>query len=83
MKKRMITTAIAFALVLTNATAETDPIETKKVNTEKSNITWVGKKVLGSHTGTIALKSGELVMDGTQLTGGNFVVDMSTLLLLT
>ena len=54
----------------------TDPI---KINTEKSSITWVGKKITGQHTGTIGIKSGELMMDNDKLAGGSFVIDMSTL----
>ncbi len=53
-----------------------DPI---KINTEKSTITWVGKKITGQHSGTIGIKSGELMMHGNQLEGGSFVIDMSTL----
>lgn len=51
----------------------------KKINIETSYITWKGKKVLGSHTGTIDLKEGYLEMDGDKLTGGMFVVDMTTI----
>lgn len=52
----------------------------KKIDVKESTITWTGKKVIGnSHTGTIDLKSGHLEMDGDQLTGGEFVVDMTTI----
>jgi len=53
-----------------------DPI---KINTEKSTISWVGKKITGQHSGTISIKSGELIMDDDKLTGGSFVIDMSSL----
>lgn len=53
-----------------------DPI---KINTEKSTISWVGKKITGQHTGTIGIKSGELMMDHDKLVGGSFVIDMSSL----
>lgn len=53
-----------------------DPI---KINTEKSTISWVGKKITGQHIGTISIKSGELLMDDDKLTGGSFVIDMSSL----
>ncbi len=51
----------------------------KNINVDESSIQWKGKKVLGSHTGTIKLKEGFLEMDGDQLTGGMFVVDMTTI----
>lgn len=49
------------------------------VDAEKSNITWLGKKVTGSHNGTISLKSGSLTLDGKKVTGGNFVIDMTSI----
>ncbi len=51
----------------------------KEVNIEKSNVTWKGYKVGGSHTGTITIKSGNLVFNDDNLTGGNFVIDMTTI----
>jgi polyisoprenoid-binding protein YceI len=51
----------------------------KKVNPAKSTIQWKGEKVLGEHFGTIKLQEGYLEMDGDALTGGMFVVDMTTI----
>jgi polyisoprenoid-binding protein YceI len=50
-----------------------------KVNTSKSELTWLGKKVTGEHTGKIALKEGVITMDGAKLTGGKFVADMTNI----
>lgn len=44
-----------------------------------STVAWKGYKVTGAHEGTIALKSGSLVMTDGKLTGGQFVIDMSTI----
>jgi polyisoprenoid-binding protein YceI len=44
-----------------------------------STLGWVGKKVTGQHNGTIQFKSGLVLVKGAQITGGTFVVDMSTL----
>lgn len=41
----------------------------------QSNIDWVGKKVTGTHNGTIALKRGELTLIDGQLIAGTFVID--------
>ncbi len=49
------------------------------VDVEKSTITWVGKKVTGKHDGTIKLKEGELKMEDGHLTGGSFVIDMTSM----
>lgn len=51
----------------------------KEVNTKTSTVTWKGYKVTGSHTGTITIKSGNLIFDDEVLTAGNFVIDMTTI----
>ncbi|PWS27379.1 lipid-binding protein [Pedobacter yonginense] len=56
----------------------TKPV-TYNVDVTKSSITWVGKKVTGSHNGTIALKSGTLNVNGKSITGGGFIVDMTSI----
>jgi polyisoprenoid-binding protein YceI len=53
--------------------------QTKKIDASKSSIHWVGKKVTGSHEGTITLKEGTLIFKGKKLVGGNFTVDMTTI----
>ncbi|PTN09945.1 YceI family protein [Mangrovibacterium marinum] len=53
--------------------------QTVNVDTAKSSISWLGKKVGGEHSGTIKLKSGELKLDGSAIAGGEFVVDMNSL----
>ena len=50
------------------------------IDTEKSMITWKGYKVTGSHEGIISIKSGHLNFDKDILTGGNFEIDMSTII---
>jgi polyisoprenoid-binding protein YceI len=59
--------------------AFTAPVETVKVSTESSVINWKGYMVTGSHTGTIKLSAGELMMQDGALTGGSFTIDMSTI----
>ncbi len=68
---------IAVALLV--AFSATISAQTKQIDAKKSIITWVGKKVTGQHTGTIALKSGALVFKSTKLVGGTFIADMTTL----
>ena len=52
---------------------------TKNVNIEDSVVKWTGYKVTGQHEGTISLKKGTLMFDGKTLTGGKFVMDMTTI----
>jgi len=68
---------IAIALLVTVSTIATAQV--KKVDAPKSTITWIGKKVTGQHNGTVALKEGNLIFKGKKLTGGSFVVDMTSL----
>lgn len=51
----------------------------KDVKVNESQLTWKGKKVLGSHEGTIAVQSGTLDFDGDMLVGGTFTIDMTTI----
>lgn len=66
-----------FVLALTLTTAVM--AETKKVDTSKSKVEWTGKKVTGSHNGTIDVKEGTLEVDNGKLTGGTVVMDMQSL----
>lgn len=55
--------------------------QSKKV--VSSDVHWWGYKIVkseaGAHDGTVKVKSGNLVMKGNQLVGGNFVLDMNTI----
>ncbi|WP_299435692.1 YceI family protein [uncultured Maribacter sp.] len=79
MKKKLLSLAIAVVFGF-SATANT-PIDgdKKTVKVSESTVTWKGYKVAGSHEGTINLKSGSLDFNGNKLTGGEFVVDMTTI----
>lgn len=74
--KNLKTIALAFLAFTATTVASA---QTKKIDASKSNITWVGKKVTGSHEGTIKFKEGTVTFKGAKLTGGNFVVDMASI----
>jgi polyisoprenoid-binding protein YceI len=48
-------------------------------NAEASTVYWEGSKPGGKHHGTIEVVNGSAVMDGDQITGGTFQLDMSTI----
>lgn len=50
-----------------------------KVDTKKSTLGWLGKKVTGEHSGNISLASGSLEVAGKNLKGGSFEIDMNTI----
>lgn len=78
MKRSFLTLALAFFAAGAYAT---EPVAEEKVEvkTNESRVTWKAYKVTGSHTGTVALESGDLVFDNGTLTGGEFVVDMTSI----
>jgi polyisoprenoid-binding protein YceI len=69
---------ILIALVFTAAVL---PAQKKLVaDAAATVIDWKGDKIVGSfHVGTIDLKSGWLTVDGTSVTGGEFIVDMNSI----
>lgn len=62
----------------TPATAKA-AVETYKVQPQLITLGWTGKKVGGQHFGTIALKEGTVQVKGSQLVGGTFVADMTSI----
>ncbi|HMR18005.1 MAG TPA: YceI family protein [Sphingobacterium sp.] len=50
-----------------------------KVDGAKSSLRWEAKKVVGGHEGTINIKDGMVKVIGRTVTGGNFVIDMQSL----
>lgn len=50
-----------------------------KVDVDQSTLTWVGKKIGGSHNGEIKLLSGELSIRNKMVMSGKFVIDMKSI----
>lgn len=50
-----------------------------KVDTNKSNIEWIGTKPDGRHHGTLSLKEGEVLVENDKVAGGHFMIDINTL----
>ncbi|MGB1243393.1 MAG: YceI family protein [Chitinophagales bacterium] len=68
-----------FAFFAVSFTASTDST-TYTVDTEASEVTWKGYKVLGSHEGTIEVKNGSLDFEEGVLKGGRFEIDMTSMI---
>ncbi len=75
MKTRLKSLILVIAII----TATSAFAQKKEIKASESSINWTGKKVTGSHTGTLNLSEGHLVFDGENITGGEFTVDMTTL----
>uniref|UniRef100_UPI004049C345 YceI family protein n=1 Tax=Gelidibacter sp. TaxID=2018083 RepID=UPI004049C345 len=69
----------ALVLVIAASVASFTSISDRKVNINESKVNWKGYKVTGEHEGTINLKEGSLTFTDNQLTGGSFVIDMTTI----
>lgn len=66
-----------FALALSLSTSVF--AASQKVDAAKSSVKWLAKKVTGQHTGTIAIKEGNLVVDKDKITSGKVVIDMNSI----
>lgn len=49
------------------------------VNTSKSELKWTGKKIIGSHHGSIDLTEGSFELKSNKITDGVFVIDMTSI----
>lgn len=69
---------VASALLVTSASfAAPNKV---KVDPAASSIDWKGSKVTGSeHNGTVAIKEGEVTLDGTKLVAGKILIDMNSI----
>lgn len=54
--------------------------ETFTIDTEKSEIRWLGKKLAGKHNGTVKLSSGSVALTEGAITEGTFVLDMLSIM---
>lgn len=50
------------------------------IDLEKSQIEWTGKKIAGSHNGTISLISGNLEIENNDIIRGEFVINMNSII---
>lgn len=73
----LITLFLSFSLTGNNNPIS--PTHGGEIDIAKSSIAWVGKKVTGQHEGHISLKSGKLLFENHQLTGGSFEIDMTSI----
>jgi len=68
---------VAAAITLLSFTT-TPPVKFQ-VDTKASTIVWTATKVTGSHSGTVPVKTGEIVADGKVIKQGNFEIDLASL----
>ena len=49
------------------------------IDTEKSNVIWIGRKVSGEHHGVINIKSGYVDIEKESIVGGEIIIDMKSI----
>ncbi|MFT5348480.1 MAG: polyisoprenoid-binding protein YceI [Bacteroidia bacterium] len=80
MKKLVLSSiVIVAALVLQSFQSKSLDLQAGNKEITKSQVVWKAYKVTGSHSGSVGLKSGALTFDGNKLSGGSFIIDMTTL----
>lgn len=57
----------------------TEGSATVPINVTESKLEWIGTKVTAYHSGTVAIKSGDIMVKDGMISGGKFVLDMPTL----
>ena len=58
----------------------TEGSATVPLNITESKLEWIGTKVSAYHNGTVAIKSGDIMLKDGKISGGKFVLDMPTLI---
>ena len=79
MKNTIKTLALAAVVAFITFSFSTNEVDKKEIKTDKSKVVWKGYKVTGSHEGTIAIQSGVLNFQDGKLSGGEVVIDMSSI----
>lgn len=76
--------AFILSLAVMAGFAFTNPVEvvSYKVDASSSQVEWVAKKVTGQHNGVVTLQEGSLEYTDGSLSGGSFVVDMTSITVL-
>lgn len=64
------------------AVASSDEATSVALNTANSMVTWIGSKPAGKHNGTIGITGGEVLVKGNTVVGGNFDIDITSLVVL-
>lgn len=79
MKFSLLAAALTSLALLASPSLWANSEATLTADVDASKIIWTGSKVGGEHTGTIQLKSGELLIKNGLPVGGVFVMDMDSI----
>jgi polyisoprenoid-binding protein YceI len=74
--KKIIILTVLYLLFSSLSNAQ---VQIYNLDTQNSQIGWVGKKLTGKHHGTIKIKSGKLHFDHQKIVDGEFIIDMTSI----
>lgn len=68
-------------IILTSLTVTGQSQKTYQLDHQQSSITWVGSYtfLMSEHKGTVNFTEGALITSNENITGGNFIIDMTTI----
>lgn len=73
---KIINFVIALSIVLSSNALIAQKV---RIDTEKSTIEWLGKKLTGEHSGNILVESGRLEIDDNAIFAATFIIDMTSI----
>lgn len=80
MKKLSLLTSLAVLLASAAFASDSEDSEAiYKIDTEKSKVHWVGKKVTGQHNGTLNLDESKIVVEGNDVVRAEVKMDMNSI----
>ena len=79
MKQFFAMVSLLAVMVFVGSAFLSDAVVTYKVDLTQSSVAWKAAKVTGEHSGFVKVKSGELTFTDGLLSGGSFVIDMTTI----
>lgn len=74
---RLMLALIAATLLIASTTFAANQVVA--IDPKQSSIDWVGRKLLGEHHGTVAVKNGEVRLQDGKPVSGKFQIDMQTI----
>jgi polyisoprenoid-binding protein YceI len=79
MKRIIILSTIGTGLLLASFKAGAPKVSKYVVNPAQSKIEWNGRKMTGSHTGTVNIQEGYLLAQKGKIVSGRFEIDMTSI----
>jgi len=73
----VVVSAGVFSGLVYTVVAQEGSLKRIEISPSESSVSWIGRKVTGSHSGTIPVSSGEVFLDGEIIKSGSFGLDLA------